>query len=83
MKEEFKFEHLSIARNADPMHFHSYSLSKKEDGHRITLAERYSTDTEGIAVCLGLQAEANVELAEIVAAIEAKISEATLFTISG
>lgn len=83
MKREFRFEHLSIARNTDPMHFHSYSLSKRSEGHRITLAERYSTDTEGIAVCLGLQAEANVELAEIVAAIEAKISEATLLTISG
>ncbi len=82
MKREFKFEHLSISRNADPMHFHSYSLSKKIDDYRLTLAERYSTDTEGIAVGLGLQAEVNIGLSEIVADIEAKISEATLFTIS-
>ena len=49
----------------------------------MTLAERFSTDTEGIALCMGLQAEANVGLAEIAAAIESKISEATLFKISG
>lgn len=83
MAREFKFEHLSMARNADPMHFHSYCLSKKAEGHRITLSDRYSTDTEGIATCLGLQAEANVGLEEIVAAIEAKISDGTLLNISG
>lgn len=81
MEREFRFGHLSVARNADPMHFHSYSLSKKARGHRLSLADRYSTDTEGIAVCLDLQAEANVELTEIVTAIEAKMSEATLFNI--
>ncbi len=83
MKKEFRFGHLSRARNADPMHFHSYNLSRKVDGHRITLAERYSTDTEGIAVCLGLKAQAKMGFAEIVAVIESKISEATRFNISG
>ncbi len=83
MKNEFSFDHLSRARNADPMHFHSYNFFKETDGHHIRLADRYSTDTEGIAVCLGLQAEANIELAEIVAAIETKISETTLLQISG
>ena len=83
MAGEFKFEHLSMARNSDPMHFHSYNLSKKTDDFRLMLADRYSTDTEGIAVCLGLQAEANVKLTEIVTAIEAKISKATLLNISG
>ena len=82
MNREFKFGHLSVVRNADPMHFHSYSLSKTTRGHRISLSERYSTDTEGIAVCLGLQAEANVGLAEILTAVEAKMSEATLFNLS-
>lgn len=82
MAKEFKFDHLKSARNSNPMHFHSYNLSKKPDGHRIALDERYSTDTEGIAVCLGLQTEASVEAAEIMAAIEAKISETTLFNIS-
>lgn len=83
MEREFRFGHLSVARNADPMHFHSYRLSKNADGHRISLADRYSTDTEGIAVCLSLQAEANMELAEIVTAIENRISQVTLFNISG
>ena len=81
MVGEFRFEHLTTARNSDPMHFHSYSLAKKAEGHRMTLVERFSTDTEGIALCMGLQADANVGLAEIGAAIESKISEATLFKI--
>lgn len=83
MKREFNFEHIGNARNSDPMHFHSYSLSKGTSGHRITLAERHSTDTEGVAGSLGLKAESNVGLAKIVSAIETKISKSTLFGISG
>ena len=82
MSREFRFEHLHMARNADPMHFHSYRLVRRPKGHQVALSERHSTDTEGIALCLGLQAEANVDLAHIVTDIEAKISEATLFRLS-
>lgn len=80
LRSEFQFSHLTDARQGDPMHLHAYGLSgKKEPGYRIDLASRLSTDSEGIAVCLGLQAEAKVELAEIVAQIESKISKNTLF----
>ena len=82
MKGEFNFGHLSVARPADPMHFHSYRFTEAEDGHHITLDDRFSTDTQGIATCLGLQAESNVELRQIVETIEAKISRATLFNLS-
>ncbi len=78
MKREFRFGHLSVARDSDPMHLHAYSLSKNTSGHSIALAERYSTDTEGVAICLSPQAETNVELSEIVAAIESKMTESTL-----
>jgi hypothetical protein len=44
------------------------------------LAERWSTDTEGIAICLGMQAEAKVELEAILNQIEAKVSPHTLMT---
>lgn len=82
MEKEFNFAHLSRpALLGDPMHFHAYSVSQKGDGaFRLNLATRLSTDEEGIAACLGLQAEARVELEQIVSALESKISEATLFT---
>lgn len=63
------------------MHFHAYSLANSDKGHQIKLAERVSTDTAGIARCLGLQTEANVDLEIIVAALEAKLSDRTAFTL--
>jgi hypothetical protein len=42
------------------------------------LYERASTDAEGIALCLGLKAEAKVDLEVILKALESKISEKTL-----
>ena len=83
MEREFRFEHLNEARNSDPMHFHSYVLSRSSQGHRISLSHRRSTDAQGIATCLGLQSDPNVELAEIRAAMESKISVNTLFRFSG
>ena len=45
------------------------------------LANRYSTDTEGLAACLGLQVSPRVELQAIIAKLERKLSHKTLFTI--
>jgi hypothetical protein len=82
LRRQFNFAHLHEARLGDSMHFHSYSLSQKTDGsHRIDLVERLSTDSDGIALCLGLLADPNVELDSILKQIQAKISSATLFTI--
>ena len=82
MKQEFSFDHLETVRLGDPMHFHAYSLQQNEDGSlRLQLGERLSTDGKGIARCLGLQEEANVELEEIFKQLEAKISAQTLLTI--
>jgi hypothetical protein len=82
MKKEFSFGHLQAARLGDPMHFHSYSLQGNEEcGLRLQLWERMSTDAEGIAKCLGLQSEANVELEDILRQLEAKISTNSLLSI--
>lgn len=82
MQREFQFSHLSPARIGDPMHMHSYKLVKQADlSSRLELDSRLSTDTQGVAHCLGLQAEAKVELEEIVQILEAKISDETLFTV--
>lgn len=82
MKKEFQFEHINTPRIGDPMHIHSYNLSETLDGDfRLNLDSRFSTDTEGVARLLGLQADAKVELETIIEQLEAKISSDTLFTI--
>jgi hypothetical protein len=81
MKNQFSFGHLEQARLGDPMHFHSYSLEENEGSElRLQLDERLSTDSAGIAKCLGLQGEANVELKEILVQLESKISAHTLMS---
>lgn len=81
MEREFNFDHLHRpASIGDAMHFHAYSVSQKSDGaYKLNLDTRLSTDEDGIARCLGLQAEARVELDQIINALEKKISDATLF----
>jgi len=64
------------------MHFHSYELTNEKDKrYKLKLNKRYSTDSEGISVLLGLQAEANVELEKILITLEPKINDRTLFTL--
>jgi hypothetical protein len=81
MSREFKFDHLrSPASIGDPIHIHSYGMDIQPDqSYKLVLKSRMSTDADGIALCLGLQAEARVELEQIVSALEAKISPETLF----
>jgi len=81
MTKEFTFEHLKKpAVLGDAMHMHVYRLNKQPDrSFKLEMQSRVSTDAAGVAACLGLQAEARVELAQIVAALEAKLSPTTLF----
>lgn len=76
MNREFNFGHLhQPAAQGDSMHLHSYRLDKNShQEYAMSLAARLSTDSEGIAICLGLQAEARVELQMIISALEAKLS---------
>lgn len=83
LRGEFTFDHVSDARLGDAMHIHSYSLSLREDStFRLALAERLSTDEAGIARCLGLQAEAKIELETVIAQLETRISGHTLLRIA-
>jgi hypothetical protein len=79
MAKEFSFSHLNEPRLSDPMHFHAYQLRPSGAGHVLVLAKRLSTDTSGIATCLGLQSEAKVELDVILRLIEHKLTARTLF----
>lgn len=81
MRKEFSFDHIEKPSLANPMHFHSYELITDGTDWSIQLSERLSTDTDGIAVCLDLQADARVELTEIVAALEGKMSKDTLISL--
>lgn len=82
MKKEFNFGHLAEpSKLGDSMHFHSYELSNDNKNYKISLSKRLSTDSEGMATCLGLQAEAKIELDDIIKNIEAKISDSTLLSI--
>ena len=62
------------------MHIHSYKLESQADkSYRLKFDRKLSTDAAGIATAMGLQAQANVELKEILAIVQAKISVATRF----
>jgi Restriction endonuclease NotI len=81
MSREFKFDHLrNPAAIGDSMHLHAYKMTKTASNNfQLNLQSRLSTDAEGIAMCLGLQAEARVELTQIIATLESKISKTTRF----
>jgi len=81
MKREFSFDHLQQARIGDPMHFHGYRVFRSDGRLRLQLDQRWSTDSAGIARCLGLQTSTNVELKEVLAQVEAKISRDTVLNV--
>lgn len=80
MAREFRFDHLqSPAVLGDSMHLHVYGFERIDESIRFGLGRRLSTDAQGIATCLGLQAEARIEVEQILKALEAKISPDNLF----
>lgn len=81
MRHEFTFDHISAAKIGHAMHFHVYGLERQLDRFQVKLSSRSSTDANGMAIALGLQASANVELEVIVATLESKLSDATLLKI--
>lgn len=83
MKREFRFNHIHTpAMLGDSLHLHCYTLkSDAAKQYQLALLTRGSTDSAGVAECLGLQTEAKVELEDIIRALERKISATTLFKI--
>jgi hypothetical protein len=80
MQKAFRFDHLAQARLGDSMHIHTYKLKQTADNaYHLDLKERFSTNADGIAQSLGLQADPNMALEQILAFLENKISENTLF----
>ncbi|HEY7428650.1 MAG TPA: NotI family restriction endonuclease [Gemmataceae bacterium] len=83
MREGFAFDHIKGVRDGDPMQFHAYELRKEVAGYSLNLKERISTDTAGIALCLGLQADTKVELQRMLEQIETKLPRSTVLTVGG
>jgi hypothetical protein len=81
IKSAFRFDHLNNALVGDSAHFHVYKLQSQEESgaFRLELAARFSTDANGIAEGLGLQASHKMELEKIVGILASKMSERTRF----
>lgn len=78
MQREFDFSRVGDASLGQAMHFHAYDLKADGQDYRIQLLTRLSTDADGVATALGLQANPNVELDAILSALQRKISRQTL-----
>jgi len=79
MRQNFSFDHVREARLGDSMHVHPYRLERTGDDWQLELGTRISTDAAGVSRSLGLQASAKVQMEAILALLEEKISDATLF----
>ena len=82
LRRNFQFGHITQSRIGDPVQVHSYS-TQGNDGENLPLrlAERLSTDSQGVATSLGLQTNTNIELRSIVEQLEAKINDNTLLPV--
>lgn len=75
MKSDFDFREIDGVRIGDPVHIHAYDFTEANNRLCLSLKTRVSTDSAGIAKCLGLNAERKVELQDIVEILEQKLTE--------
>ena len=75
IQREFSFSHIEGVRIGDPVHIHTYDLFDEKGQLRIRLDSRVSTDSDGIAKSLGLNAQPKLELKEIIGIIEQKLTD--------
>lgn len=76
MRRGFNFDGIEGVRLGDPVHIHSYNLEQNGGRLSLFLHTRVSTDSAGIADCLGLNAESRVGLQDLVRILEPKLIEA-------
>lgn len=75
INREFSFSHIQGTRIGDPVHIHAYDLKETANHLKLSLETRVSTDSVGIAKSLGLNAQPKVELEELIATLEQKLSD--------
>ena len=83
MKSDFNFDGIEGVRLGDPIHIHSYDLTGGGGKLNLSLCNRVSTDSAGIASCLGLNAESKVELQDLIKLLEPKLTETNRLKILG
>ena len=83
MKSDFNFDGIEGVRLGDPIHIHSYDLTEGGGKLNLSLCNRVSTDSAGIASCLGLNAESKVELQDLIKLLEPKLTETNRLKILG
>ncbi|MBQ9275570.1 MAG: hypothetical protein IJ228_12215 [Succinivibrio sp.] len=74
MLSDFNFKDIAGVRLGDPVHIHSYDFAEHDRKLALSLDTRVSTDAAGIAKCLGLNAPGKLELQDLVAMLEQKIT---------
>ena len=82
MRNDFDFDEIEGVRLGDPVHIHSYSFEQDNNTLRLSLHTRVSTDSAGIAHCLGLNAERKVDLEDLIRVLEPKLIEANRLRIA-
>ena len=75
MRSDFNFNEIEGVRLGDPIHIHSYNFELNKDKLCLSLHNRVSTDSAGIANCLGLNAESKIELQDLIRVLEPKLIE--------
>lgn len=75
MRTNFNFDGIDGVRLGDPVHIHSYDFGQENNVLHLSLHTRVSTDSAGIANCLGLNAERKVELEDLIRILELKLIE--------
>ena len=80
MRLEFAFDHVSEpSLKGDSLQFHAYQTIPGDSGFKLNLSKMLSTDAAGVVACLGLQAESNVALTDLLKGLEDRISAETKF----
>lgn len=82
MLADFDFTDINGVRIGDPVHIHSYKFNREDQKLVLNLDSRISTDSAGIAKCLGLNANAKVELQDLINILEPKLTEANRLRIN-
>ena len=82
MINDFNFDGIDGVRLGDPVHIHSYNFEQENNSLHLSLHTRVSTDSAGIARCLGLNAERKVEIGDLIRALELKLIEANRLRIT-
>ena len=75
MRTNFNFDGIDGVRLGDPVHIHSYDFGQENNVLHLSLHTRVSTDSAGIANCLGLKAERKVEPEDLIRILEPKLIE--------